>query len=374
MTEITPTVYKPDKMVAVWSEDVLESSCDWTAVTDISRARDSFHFSTRWQQMELWCNRNNEHLTNLIPYGPPQLNCSNTVLQVPPPCHSRIDFRSVQGIFLPVFLMCWSAAVFTVPSSSMCSDEQPPTCFPWCPCKARTTWAASPHVAPLTVPALVALIRRGVPGRSLWRHRLTALLALLQPGPACTPASPLIPPKGPGACGEVGHWRWSWITAWLGSVHLCCWNAIHLRNFTRAAVKPSGLSSKQPSQRDEMLAVNVMSQAEYHIDISTCLIWNSHFILMNSLSYGEVEGWRWRLETSFSHVCGNKTTVWRFCSPNTDQVDFVPKPNQTLNIVLSQLKKIDFYHLELDLLFFFFFLCCCCCISSITCNYKASLF
>lgn len=129
--------------------------------------------------------------------------------------------------FKEYFSMCFKCVDQLLSSQSRpppCSqtNNQPPTCFPWCSCEMRTTWAASPHVAPLTVPALVALIRRGVPGRSLWRHRLTALLALLQPGPACTPASPLIPPKGPGACGEVGHWRWSWIAAWLGSVHLCC--------------------------------------------------------------------------------------------------------------------------------------------------------
>lgn len=74
------------------------------------------------------------------------------------------------------------------------------------PCEVRATWDTSPHVAPLTVPALVALIRRGVPGRSLWRHRLTALLALLQPGPAphtSIPSNPSPPelPKGPGAWG-----------------------------------------------------------------------------------------------------------------------------------------------------------------------------
>lgn len=73
-----------------------------------------------------------------------------------------------------------------------------------CSCEVRATWDTSPHVAPLTVPALVALIRRGVPGRSLWRHRLTALLALLQPGPAphtSIPSNPSPPelPKGPGA-------------------------------------------------------------------------------------------------------------------------------------------------------------------------------
>lgn len=97
-----------------------------------------------------------------------------------------------------------------------------------CSCEVRATWDTSPHVAPLTVPALVALIRRGVPGRSLWRHRLTALLALLQPGPAphtSIPSNPSPPelPTGPGAWREVGHWRWSREsnTAELCSVHLC---------------------------------------------------------------------------------------------------------------------------------------------------------
>lgn len=81
----------------------------------------------------------------------------------------------------------------------------------------RATCNTSPHVASLPVPALVALIRRGVPGRSLWRHRLTALLALLQPGWAphtSVPSNPSLSEllKCPAACREVGQRRRSKIS------------------------------------------------------------------------------------------------------------------------------------------------------------------
>lgn len=55
------------------------------------------------------------------------------------------------------------------------------------------TWDSSPHVAPLPVPALVALIRRGVPGRSLWRHRRCCSLA--RPRTPCIPSNPSQRPR-----------------------------------------------------------------------------------------------------------------------------------------------------------------------------------
>ncbi len=151
-------------------------------------------------------------------------------------CYSATETTSsfFKGISPCVFkcvhqLLCWHSHP---PSCTQNNNHQhfshgPPEP---CSCEVRATWDTSPHVAPLTVPALVALIRRGVPGRSLWRHRLTALLALLQPGPAphtSIPSnpSPLELPKGPGAWREVGHWRWSRVSQSiideLRSVHLC---------------------------------------------------------------------------------------------------------------------------------------------------------
>jgi len=94
----------------------------------------------------------------------------------------------------------------------------------------------SPHVAPRPAPALVALICRGVPGRSFWRHRRCCSLARL-----CAPACTLIRlclncPTAPRAWREVGHWRWSRKShSKLCSLHFC----LHLSSSLLFQLSPS---------------------------------------------------------------------------------------------------------------------------------------
>lgn len=132
-------------------------------------------------------------------------------LRLDTPCHVVVLNVATSNIFFPGF------------SSAVLQRE------------VRAAWDTSPHVAPLPVPALVALIRRGVPGRSLWRHRLTALLALLQPGPALHTSIPsnLSPAwTAQGAWREVGHWRWSRMSqspAWPRPLHLSSAKPLSIR-------------------------------------------------------------------------------------------------------------------------------------------------
>lgn len=86
------------------------------------------------------------------------------------------------------FIISWAVTALKITTASIFSQSHARV-----PARWSLTWDSSPHVAPLPVPALVALIRRGVPGRSLWRHRRCCSLA--RPRTPCVPSNPSQRPR-----------------------------------------------------------------------------------------------------------------------------------------------------------------------------------